>query len=182
MRTIIATLALLLTAPTWVAAQNDDHPQPRAEGYAFFGVGAGADPRYPLILTESHISRPVVEHGGLGGEFFLYKGLALGPEVGYEHWGAFNQEAGIGSVDLFYHFRPRGSRGKFEPFLLGGYTLKFQPHYYPSGSNLGGGVNLWLSRHAALRLEFRDELGLGVSPSPNGWQQTPEFRAGVTFR
>jgi hypothetical protein len=47
----------------------------------------------------------------------------------------------------------------------------------PAG-NFGGGANLWLAKHAALRLEFRDVVGAHY------WVYTHylSFRAGVTIR
>jgi hypothetical protein len=115
----------------------------------------------------------------LGGERLFYKGIGFGGEVGYARWGGYGGRTGIGSADIVWHFRSKAANGKADPFVLGGYTLMFN-HYVASAANFGGGVNLWVAKHAALRLEVRDETHSPLSPE--GWRQILEFRAGLTFR
>ncbi|MGH9433183.1 MAG: hypothetical protein ACRD3T_16760 [Terriglobia bacterium] len=73
------------------------------------------------------------------------------------------------------------SLGPSRGFLAGsgGFTL-YAPTSYGRGvpgGNFGGGVNLWLRKRTALRLEFRDELN-----GPYAGIQPISFRIGVTFR
>jgi len=93
-----------------------------------------------------------------------------------------------------YHFGPSRKNRQVEPFVTGGYTLYYVtnselPH--GNGGNFGVGLNVWLRRHTALRIEIRDDVGgrgLSVSYAPEGMsyarssQHTVGFRFGVTFR
>jgi hypothetical protein len=183
MKNFITTAVLLLLTSATAWAQGGDVPHYRAEGYSFFGVGPAIGSTIPpgVVLIYPALPRPSVEHVGLGADLFLYKGLAFAPEVGYAHWGAYDQEAGVGSLDLAYHFLPKSYHGKVEPFVLGGYTCMFNGGFYlRGGANFGAGANVWLSKHAALRLETRDEFGRNVSPT--GYRDILEFRLGVAFR
>jgi hypothetical protein len=175
------TVALLLAVPLWVSAQDPDELYYRAEGYTFFAAGPAILPPIPIkLITSPPPPRPVVEHVGAGGEFFLSRRLALGPELGYAHWGPFDQEGGVGCVDALYHFGAESSGRRVDPFALAGYTLMFNRSYRGNGANFGGGVSLWMAKHAALRLEIRDEVGRAVSPTM--YSGVLEFRAGLTFR
>ncbi len=173
MKKLSMTAALLLLMPALASAQNAQHPY-RGQGYAFFGLGTGTKYQLPL---------PLFEHIGFGGEGFLYKGLGFGAEAGYAHWGWGDAQAWIGSVDPSYHFRRHAARGGVDPFVLGGFTL-FAPTSKGGGrgmpgGNFGGGVNLWLKEHAALRLEVRDHLNGNGTGLGNHYLS---FRVGMTFR
>jgi hypothetical protein len=173
MKKLIATAALLLMAPAWTLAQNTEN-QYRTQGYLFLGMGTGA-PSY---------FNPFIVHVGGGGERFLHKGLSFGVEAGHTNWGGpAYPSAWIASGDFFYHFGRHARRGGVDPFLLGGasfvgYYQKGGGEHSPAG-NFGGGADLWLAKHAALRLEFRDVVG-----ATQFWPYTHyiSFRVGVTFR
>lgn len=173
MKRLIATAGLLVVVPTFALAQNADH-QYHAEGYAFAvceanvgGVGAG---------------------GGYGGEVFIYKGLGLGGE--FVKASPFGED--IISADVYLGM-PSTKKNKFEPFVSGGYTHFSVGNLGPppaNGGNFGVGANVWLTKHAALRLEVRDTIGgraLSIEYEPYGnFYTSPNnvasFRIGVTFR
>ncbi len=170
MRKLITTVALLLAVPALASAQNANH-QYRGQGYFFFGLGTA---------TGGYIN-PFIEHVGGGGELFVYKGLGMGAEAGYAHWGRGCDQAWIASGDVSYHFRRSTRRGGVDPFVLIGVTGYFptsQGRGEPAG-NFGGGVNLWLAEHAALRLEVRDHVPNYDMTNGNHYIS---FRIGVTFR
>jgi len=165
------------------AAQNADH-QPRGDGYFFIsvvGVGSGS---YNGEYGISSGSAFVVHVGG-GGEVNLYHGLGLGGELGYAHWSSgASGSAWIPSVDLLMHLRANKPRSLVDPFLSGGPSAYIPTQYGTRGSpafNFGGGVNLWLSKHAALRCEFRDYVAANSGNLQPG-QNYASFRFGVTFR
>jgi len=168
---LIAIAALLLVAPALVLAQDTDHRY-RGQGYLFFAWGTG---------TPSYV-HPLILHVGGGGEGFLYKGLGFGAEAGYANWGARFAKAAIASGDFSYHFRRHARRGGVDPFaLIGasfvGPTQAGGGRGSPAG-NIGGGANLWLKEHAALRIEFRDVIGAQYWAFSN----YVSWRVGVTFR
>jgi hypothetical protein len=110
-----------------------------------------------------------------------------------QSWGGFTLGTWIGSVNVSYHFRSSTKNRKVEPFVTGGYTFFYVSNigFGPdSGGNFGAGLNIWLSRHAALRLEIRDDVGgrdLSAEFEPEGTyylrsQHLVGFRIGVTFR
>jgi hypothetical protein len=175
MKVFIATAALLLAVPTFAPAQGEDH-QYRGQGYFFFGLGTGT-----VYYGES---RNVIEHVGFGGEGFLHKGLGVGAEAGYAHWGPYSNQAWIASGDASYHFRRNTPRGGVDPFVLIGVTGYFptsEGRGAPAG-NFGGGINVWLRERAALRLEVRDHVN--IDSHSNGYPGTHyvSFRVGMTFR
>lgn len=175
MKKLIAITAPLFMIPALAAAQGEGHPY-RGQGYAFFGLGTGLD-----------YSHPLVEQLGFGGEGFLYRGFGLGGEAAWSHYSllfGYERTAWIGSADGSYHFRRHAARGGVDPFILGGFsvygpTSKEEGGRGQPGGNFGGGVNLWLANHAALRLEFREHLNTGGYLPGN---TAVSFRIGVTFR
>src|SRR5215471_7647860 len=148
MKKLIVTTALLLMISTLALSQSEEHPY-RGQGYGFgaFGIGLGYSTR-------------LFEQLGFGGEGFLYKGFGFGGEAVWSRYSLpFGNErtTWIGSVDGSYHFRRRADRGGVAPFLIGGFSLygptsKAEGGRGQPGGNFGGGVNLWLADHAALRL------------------------------
>jgi hypothetical protein len=174
MKRFIAITALLLVIPMPSSAQSELHPY-RGQGYGFFGLGTG--------LGYTH---PLVEQLGFGGDGFLYKGFGFGGEAAWSHFSRFgyDQSAWIGSLDASYHFRRHAARGGVDPFVLGGFSLygptsKEEGGRGQPGGNFGGGVNLWLADHAALRLEFRQHINAGNYLPAN---TAIAFRVGFTFR
>jgi hypothetical protein len=170
MKKLIAMTILLVLIPAWASARDAPHTY-RGQAYLFFGLGTGI-PRNPFLVNV-----------GGGGEGFLYKGLAFGGEASYARLGRYEfGRAWIGSADFSYHFGRHAPRGGIDPFVLGGVsvvgpTQKGNGRGSPGG-NFGGGVNLWLAEHAALRLEFRDVVGSNFWP----YDHVLSFRVGVTFR
>jgi hypothetical protein len=136
----------------------------RGQGYIFVS---------PLATTPRYSSFGKFQVG-FGGEGFVYKGLGMGAEVGY-----MDQDYLMGSTNVSYHFWPRTRDGKVEPFVTTGATFF---HNWGSGkddygANAGGGINIWLHKHAALRLEVRD-----IVTFPYGPQHTVSIRFGITFK
>jgi len=196
MKRLIATAALLLLAPSLVSAQNPDHPY-RAQGYFFVGPIV-SNTRYVVnpdyygtVFTSGEPLPPDLffhERGGanigFGGEVFVYKGLGVGAEAGYAgpDWSFDgNGAVGVGSIDASYHFFRKKNHRKVEPFATGGYSLYFGDRTaFQHGYNLGGGVNLWVAKHAALRLEVRDQGHINYFHS--AFTHFVAFRVGMTFR
>ena len=176
MKTFIVTSALLILVPTSALAQSASGPDHtyRGDGYFFFGLGGG-----------SFGGSGVVEHVGAGGELNLYKGFGVAAELGYAHWG----RGGVGgtawtpSTDLLLHLRGNKARGLVDPFVFAGASAYIPTAHGARGSpsvNLGGGVNLWFSKHTALRLEFRDYVTGTDELAPGA--NYASARIGVTFR
>jgi len=170
MKRLTAPIVLLFMAPALASAQNVDH-QYLNQGYLLFGGG------------------PATVQFVAGGERCIYKGIGVGGEL------AFLSGERIGSADVSYHFGPSTKNRKVEPFVTGGYTFFSAPGNAPNidfanGGNFGAGLNIWLKRRAALRLEIRDSVGgriLGILYAPgytvnNSPQHLVSFRIGVTFR
>lgn len=165
MRRHFVIASLLLVAPLSALAQDGDHAY-RGQGYVFFGLGD---------------SPALFEHVGGGVEGFLYKGLAVGGEAGYVHWGSGYGQALIGPADCSFHFGRHAARGKADPFVLGGVSV-LGPNQSANGrgtatGTFGGGVNWWQAEHVALRFEVREVLRSDFLE----YNQV-SFRIGVTFR
>jgi Outer membrane protein beta-barrel domain len=194
MKKLIATAALLVVVPVLASAQNTGQRY-RGQGYFFFAAAPSHafDPN--AIVTAP--TDTALQFGG-GGEWLIGHGVGLGGEY-------FNSrqslqggplDTRIGSIDVSYHFGPSTDSRNVEPFVTGGYTFFCVPgtdFCHENGGNFGGGVNIWLSRHAALRLEIRDDIGgrnsSGLFQSlPLGpvylrsSQHLVGFRVGVTLR
>lgn len=169
MRRIIATITLLFIVPLVAAAQGE-HYQNSIQGHGFFAVGG-------IVGCGC-----TVEHVGFGADGFLYKGVAVGLDAGYAHWGPYDEESWIASGDLSYHFGRNAGVGKVDPYTFVGITGEFPADEGRGNAavDFGVGATLWLSRRIGLRLEGRDyatggnELYVGT--------HLPEFRIGFTFR
>lgn len=187
MKKLVASVVSLLMMPALVSAQNSD-PQSRGQGY-FFLAPIVSNPRY--VLTYQPVSGYPIEsterggvNAGFGGEGFVYKGLGIGAEAAYAgpHWSFGGNDAiGIVSIDASYHFFSKKKTRGIEIFEAGGYSL-----YYgyrtstQNGFNLGGGVNWWVSKRAALRLEVVDQDHIQYFHSQ--FSRFIAFRVGMTFR
>ena len=178
MKELIAAAALLFMVPALASAQNTDH-QYRGQGYIVCGFGMGL----PTGGYRLEVSAIRIDQIGGGGEGFLYKGLGFGAEAGYASWWRGEGSAWVASGDFSYHFGRHARRGRLDPFVLGGVSFVGPTEVgggrgSPAG-NFGGGANLWLAEHAALRLEFRDVFG-----ATQFWPYSHyiSFRVGVTFR
>ncbi|HYR85113.1 MAG TPA: hypothetical protein VE422_13605 [Terriglobia bacterium] len=154
---------------------------PRWNGYLFFAPGASN--------LDFNGGRATIHIGG-GGEAFIYNGLSVGAEVGpFFPWSPPGRGStccsdvhGLGSANIGYHFLPKTTDRKLEPFLTAGYSLFFGNLSIPgrgltgtqSGYNAGGGLNWWFQQKAAIRLEVRHQSSV--------WYKTMDIRIGMTFR
>ncbi|MGJ5815191.1 hypothetical protein [Paludibaculum fermentans] len=139
MHAALRTLLLLTLALLPAAAQRYN-----GHGYFYYGVDAPSNGNLAQMMST-----------GIGGEAFVWKGLAAGVELGY----LFPRtEPGIG-VGLFglsgaWHFVNRDNPRKFIPFVTAGYTLGFRQGV-ANLYHFGGGATYWFSRRAGLRTELR---------------------------
>jgi len=194
MKVPISTIALLLAVPISTSAQSADRTL-RGEGYFFLGpIVSNAryevNPAYygvvfpPGQLPADYFLRPRGGvNAGLGGEVFGRRGFGMGAEVGYagQDWSFSGNGVGVGSLNASYHFLGTKNYRKVEPFLSGGYSLYFGDRTaFQHGLNLGGGVNIWVVKHAALRLEIRDQEQINYFHSQ--LTRFVAFRVGMTFR
>ena len=170
MKRLVMTAILLLMARSLALAQKADHPY-YAEGYLF------------VAQTSTGPA------GGGGGEVFVHKGFGVGGEF-VKAGSPFGEH--IISANLYYGV-PSTKKNKLEPFLTGGLTFFTVPNTdqpIAMGGNFGVGANVWLTKHAALRLEGRGTFGgrdisIDYEPWGNSYtapQGVASFRIGVTFR
>jgi hypothetical protein len=176
MKKLIAAAALLLVAPALVWAESPDDPL-QGQFYFFTApivsntqyyfnpayIGVVFPPGQP-VPANYYSTKVGGNNTGFGGEVLVRKGVGVGIELGYAgpDWSFDgNGAVGVGSLDASYHLFGNKSRRRVEPFATGVYSLYFgQRTTTRSGFNLGGGVNLWLIKHAALRLEVRYQGGI----------------------
>jgi hypothetical protein len=196
MKILIAILALLLMTPHSALAQ-DAQKQSQGEGYVFIA---------PIVSNTQYIFNPAYAgvifplgtpplpnlffqkrggvNTGFGGEVFVYKGLGVGAEAGYlaPDWSfSGNNGVGVVSLDGLYHFLAKKNHHKIEPFVVGGYSLYYgDRRSFQNGFNFGGGMNWWFSKHAGLRLEFREQDHIHDFHSQ--FTRVVAFRIGMTFR
>ena len=116
-----------------------------AHGYGYFGLGGTQGTTFGKLLN-----------AGGGGEAFLYKGLAVGGDVGYlGHYQNFGSDGfGLASANGSYHF-VRSREQKLAPFVTAGYSLAFR-NGTANLTNVGGGINYWFRNRVGLRVEYRD--------------------------
>jgi len=195
MKELIITIGLLLAVASWGLAQEAVHQSPVE---AYFAVGPVLSnsrtvftPACSILLPFNQIPPPycfTTEHGGsniaFGGEARVNQGLSAGIELAYAgpDWNIGKNGLGVGSANATYHFGNRKHPPNWEPFVTGGYSLYFGERTdFQSGFNFGGGVNFWGTKHAALRLEVRDQAHINYFGNP-GFTHFVAFRVGVTFR
>ncbi len=188
MKKLIAAAGLLVAIPTFASAQNaDSHLQGQ---FYFFAAPIVSNTQYVTLFKPPAQFTQTTKRGGnntgFGGEVLSRNGVGVGVEFAYAgpDWSYDGGGAvGVGSVDATYHFFGNKSRGRVEPFLTGGYSLYFgQRTTFQSGFNLGGGINLWLVRHAAVRLEIRNQGGINHFQGFSQFTDFVAFRFGMTFR
>ena len=138
--TNLLLISLLASAIALPAAAQDY----KATGYGYFGTGATNGSDFGQILNI-----------GGGGEAMLYKGLAVGADLGYLGDRQRFQDEGFGlfSPGVGYHFMTRSSR--VVPFATGGYSLAFR-NGTANMFHYGGGVTYWFRPRLGLRMEVRD--------------------------
>ena len=163
----IAVLIIAIAAvPGRVEAQAP------AFGYAFAGPIAVAG------LGE----RSVAWNAGGGGELWTGNGTSVGGELGYLYFPSAERRdpcclsvpsAGglLASGNVFRHFTI-SQRKAWQPFITGG--LSYLSGGEPAGFfNVGGGVERWITPHAGIRFEVREQFGAGSLLG---------LRIGVVFR
>jgi len=92
---------------------------------------------------------------GVGGEGFIYKGLGVQGDLGYEFPRGYVADGiGLASLNGTYHFVNRNAPRKLVPFVVAGYAIAFRGGV-AGLFDYGGGVNFWFHRHLGLRVEVR---------------------------
>ncbi len=169
MKKLIAIAGLLFVFSMFASAQSADHHYP-SQGYFLFGVGSGASG-----------TSLVTEQMAFGGEAISKTGLGLGFEMGWTHWSRYQPWVRTPSLDVSFHF-PKAAHPAIEPFVHAGATLMYFQMDHGRGSaaaNFGGGVNLWVMKHMAVRWDVKDFTQV---KSGFAYPDLLEFRIGVTFR
>ncbi len=163
MKGIVLAAILVVAVPAVAAAQKTGHHW--GEIYLFAG-SAGSDPDAQV---------------GAGGKLSLFRGLGVGGELSYAGPWLFEQEGlAMGSLDLSYQFHPVGKKGNVEPFVVAGPQI-CTGHGQSFGATFGGGVNIWSSARAALRVEVRGNVA-DERITPAVRESFVSFRVGLTFR
>jgi hypothetical protein len=188
MKALIAAVVLLISGAALAKAQNTDEKstdhQPPPLGYVFVG-----DSTHGMGFT-----------GGFGGELSSSSGLGGSLEVGAAgftrkgdvYYNSYT--TGVGSADVLYHYYSKKAELRaFSPFVAGCYTILFGHNSDPGGKNvktngfnIGGGVDLFATKHAGVRFDVR-YYGHGGRILKNAYPDVPEFsfvafRVGLTFR
>jgi hypothetical protein len=143
----VTRMALMLTiscACLPAAGETAATPRYNGAGYLTFGVGA----------CQHRVTNTSVSGGGYG---LLWKGLALGGDIGYYRFVERNSNGfGIGTIDVGYHFVNRARPGRLDPFVsMGIVGVGFVSGGAGAAGSLGGGVNYWFKPRLGLRTEFR---------------------------
>ena len=194
-----AILAVLCAFDTPAAAQDQDQPAPKWElygGYSFFHPGADVHGQLPGALLPLS-SRLEANPRGFGGtvtyNFNHWLGISFD---GSDHWGCGEKtlpraidDAGFANFSLGPKITYRGHR--FSPFievLVGGHRLMPEAFHDVTklGFMFGGGLDVNLSRHVALRLLRADyvlsDYRFGASPvTPNTDIRGVRLQTGLNF-
>jgi hypothetical protein len=178
MKTLAAIMLLPFVALPLLRAQDSKKSgspdSVQAQGYVFVGpiaaTYAGPAPNWGHQINT-----------GAGADVLFYRGMGAGFEAGYARSGNSYQAVGIGSFDFCYHYINRKHPKRVEPFVVAGPSVFFGNGGHSTGFNAGGGINVWLVKHVALRFEIRDHVGINALEFP-GRTGFVAFRAGVTFR
>jgi hypothetical protein len=133
--------------------------QETAFGYAFAGP----------MAVDNVGDRTTAWNVGGGGEAWIGKDTSVGAELGYVYF-PLTQTSGPGysgrmpaaealllSVNGFRHFRRSRNRLGWQPFVTGGISLLLDSESFGM-VNMGGGADRWMTDHAGLRVEVRDQL------------------------
>lgn len=147
-------------------------------GYAFAG---------PAAVSNIGVRAVALNIGG-GGEVWVGGGVSVGGELGLVSFPAVEQRTSccvvsassatalLVSANASRHFVRSVGPAQWRPFITGGISV------VAGGEavglfNAGGGAERWISPHAGIRLEIRDQFVLASNPSV-----LLGFRAGVVFR
>ena len=112
MNRILLAAAVLMATPAWFAGGPE-----RGNVYAFFARGDSFGEQ----------SSPLTG-GGIGGELFVWKGLAAAADVSWyrERVRPVSSTIGMAAIGGAYHFvTPNNKRG-FDPFVTGGISRFFE--------------------------------------------------------
>jgi hypothetical protein len=134
----------------------------RVQGYGYFGVAASNGTTFGKLLNP-----------GLGADVTLYKGLAVGADVGYVgYYNNFRDDGfGLFSPNVTYHFV---NSSNLVPFVTAGYSMSFRNGTANLG-NYGAGFTYWFARRVGVRAEGRD------TRNDSGFHVTGA-RFGIAFR
>ena len=181
MKNLIRTAVLLLVLPAMVRGADADNSV-QGRFYSFIAPIVS----FPYDGYGGPGTSVIGNNTGFGGEVVTHKGAGVGIELGYAGNWSFNgtgSALGVGSADVTYHFLGDKSGRKTEAFVTGGYTLYYgERTTTQSGYNLGVGVNLWLTKHIAPRLELRYQGGIDGFHGFSQFGELIAFRFGMTFR
>lgn len=144
----------------------------------FAAVAAGQNSAGHVFLS---LDRPprnsfadVMTVGG-GGDWFIYKGLGVGVDLGYQFARREPGDGvGLASLNGAYHFVDPSRLGKLVPFVTAGYAIGFRSGHL-SMFNYGGGAKYWFHRRIGFRAELRDFRA-------RGGQYMLALRFGLAFR
>ena len=165
---VSSSIIVLLSAVCVFSQPTEENQVAKGYGYVYGGPGAA------LAFCDCG-NEATVAIGG-GGEGLLKGGFGLGIDGGYFFIPSAGAQYGIGLVSpsALYQFR---TRGKTNPFVLGGYTLAFRGGV-ANLVHFGGGINHWLSQHWGLRVEVRYLM----SPQYPNEAGAIQFRVGALIR
>ncbi|MFB3779143.1 MAG: hypothetical protein ACE141_16110 [Bryobacteraceae bacterium] len=133
---------VLLCLPVCLVAQEPAKPvRYNGNGYAYFNAGA-CQHGYRLVGV------------GGGGEFFLWRGLTLGGDIGHHRfsdgWGF-----SLATLDVGYHFVNRRQPKRIDPFVTFSALGVAVSEGITSAGHLGGGLNYWFKSRVGLHAEVR---------------------------
>lgn len=135
---------------------------PRAQGHAYFGLDNPPSANFDYSSF------------GAGGDIFVYKGAAVSPSVGWVfNRGNIGSGAALVTLNGSYHFL-RG-KGRFEPFVSGGYGAWTNFGDSVSLFNYGGGGQYWFTKRLGVRVEL-----LNFQHSQH--RELTSIRFGLAFR
>jgi hypothetical protein len=175
-RVLSVVLILAAATATYEPAYAQASGANGAQRYAHVFVSNGAK------LKRLGGARSIL-HFGFGIGWRHQRGLELGIEAGprFEDYKFTRLDDLMLSVDVSYHVRSMSNAKKVVPFLVGGFSLGWEP--VPDGQqtsffSLGGGVTYWLNGQRGIRFELRDAVTLD---EPQTGYHYLGFRVGYTW-
>lgn len=163
MKTTFSVWSLALT-PFLLTAGEDTEFKYRGSGYAF-ATGGSCQHGY------------AVAGAGGGAEGFVWKGLTVGFEAGFQNFINSFRYMEL-SMPIGYHFVNRKTPARWDPFIstsLLGIGVSVERGGFGAAGSLGGGVNYWFKKRIGLRLEFRSHILASEEITAQG-------RIGIVFR
>jgi hypothetical protein len=174
-------ILLMVCAALGQAQTTNNSDNYCCEGYAFFG---------------RRNSTPGTNVGGVGVDLVLYKGLAVGADVGTTVGNPDNRIT-VWSAGSSYHFLCCRADRKVEPFIgtwfthlaghinTHGLIYSADPGQDRDGHNFSQGLIVWPAKHLGVRFEVREyrmfvSYGALEDVIPGG--NFVEFRIAVTLR